>query len=153
MSHIAPLGKVQHSGTYNGLWLSTMAGLAFWDAITAPHFYEEFLGRCERLYQGINEAMRRTGIQGRVQATGARFTLFFGPLAEKEPILNYRDTAANDWETAQRFYAIALRHGLYFHSAWHQGISAMHTDADIDLALERIELALGDLKQDGASPV
>jgi hypothetical protein len=43
-------------------------------------------------------------------------------------------------ETA--FYAAALDRGVYFHFAWHHGFSALHTRADLDDALGRIEDAV-----------
>ena len=149
MSHVSPLGEAQHSGTYNGLWLPIMAGQAFIDVVSQPGFYDDLLARSDRLYKGINETMQRLGIQGRANGTGARFSFLFGPAAEVDPLVNYCDTSTNDWETTIRFYGKALERGIYFHSSWHEGISSMHTDADIDLALERIEDALVDLKKEG----
>ena len=46
-----------------------------------------------------------------------------------------------DKDLAARFTAAAQDEGVYFHSLWHSGLSAMHTPEDIDEALERIERA------------
>ena len=43
--------------------------------------------------------------------------------------------------THATFPAVAQEEGVYFHTLWHSGVSAMHTLEDIDLALERIEKA------------
>jgi len=146
MSHVAPLGKAQHSGTFNGLWLPVMAGLAFLDIITQPDFYPSLLARCDRLYSGINQIMQRLGIPGRVNGTGARCAFFFGALAEKEHITSYRDTAQNDWDMFNRFARQALEHGLFVHVLWHHGISGMHSEADVDTILERMEDVLKQLR-------
>lgn len=151
MSRIAPLGEVQHSGTYNGLWLAMLAGLAFMETVTQPGFYETFLPRCERMYAGINEIMQRRGYSGRVQGIGARCAFIFGSLAEKERLVNYRDFVKNDWDMALEFYQAAIEHGLYMHSAHHHGISAMHTDADIDAILERVDSVVRSLQSQGSS--
>jgi glutamate-1-semialdehyde 2,1-aminomutase len=149
MSHIAPLGDVQHSGTYNGLWLPIMAGLAFMDIVVNQNFYTDYLPRCGRLYTGINEIMQRIGFPGRVNGVGARCSFLFGPLAEQERLINYQDFARNNLAMALSFYQTALDYGLYLHSAHHHGISAMHSDKDIDDTLERIEDVVKDLKHRG----
>ena len=38
-------------------------------------------------------------------------------------------------------YRAALEEGVYFHSAWHHGLCAMHTQADLEQALSGIEAA------------
>ncbi len=43
--------------------------------------------------------------------------------------------------TELRFYGHALEEGVYLHHGWHHGISAAHTDDDLDQALERLERA------------
>jgi glutamate-1-semialdehyde 2,1-aminomutase len=145
MGHIAPLGKAQHSGTYNGHLFEIMAGNAFFDAILEPGFYDDLLARCERLYDGINEVMGRLGFMGRVQGKGARFSFLFGPVAEKEVLRHYGDLLDNQWELLDRFYKACHDHGIYIHTMHHHGISSAHTDDDIDRALEGIKAALRDV--------
>jgi glutamate-1-semialdehyde 2,1-aminomutase len=145
MGHIAPLGKAQHSGTYNGHLFEIMAGNAFFDAILEPGFYDDLLARCERLYDGINEVMGRLGFMGRVQGKGARFSFLFGPVAEKEALRNYGDLLDNRWELLDRFCHACLNHGIYIHPMHHHGISAAHTDEDIDRILDGIEASLRDV--------
>lgn len=149
MEHIAPLGKAQHSGTYNGHLFEIMAGNAFFDAILEPGFYEDLLARCERLYEGINEIMARLGFMGRVQGKGARFSFLFGPVAEKKMLRTYADLLDNQWELLNRFYKACLSHGIYIHSMHHHGISSAHTDGDIDRVLEGIEGALRNVMAEG----
>lgn len=142
MSKVAPLGTAQHTGTYNGHIVPVMAGNAFMDAITAPGFYEPLLQRSERLYAGIDESLKRLGIQGRVNGTGARFSILFGPIAEIDPLVNYNDTGRNDWDFAYRFYRNVLGEGVYMHTMWHHGLSSAHTEQDVDLLIQRIDAAL-----------
>ncbi len=144
MEHVSPLGKAQHSGTYNGHLSSIMAGMAFFDVIDETGCYEDLLSRSQRLYDGIDEIMQRLGFVGRVQGLGARFSFLFGPPAEKK-LLNYQDLMDNEWSLFHRFCRACLRHGVYVHTMWHHGISVMHTDNDIDRALEGIQAALRDV--------
>jgi glutamate-1-semialdehyde 2,1-aminomutase len=144
MEHVSPLGKAQHSGTYNGHLSSIMAGIAFFEVIGESGCYKDLLSRSQRLYDGIEEIMQRLDFVGRVQGLGARFSFLFGPPAEKK-ILNYQDLMDNQWPLFHRFCVACLRYGVYIHTMWHHGISVVHTDKDIDRALEGIESALRDV--------
>jgi glutamate-1-semialdehyde 2,1-aminomutase len=144
MEHVSPLGKAQHSGTYNGHLSSIMAGMAFFDVIGETGCYEELLSRSQRLYDGIEETMQRLGFVGRVQGLGARFSFLFGPPAERQ-LRDYQDLMDNQWSLFYRFCRACLRHGVYVHTMWHHGISVMHADKDIDRALEGIQAALRDV--------
>ena len=93
--------------------------------------------------------MQRLDYPGRVHGIGARCAFLFGPLAEQERLINYNDFAKNDISMALGFYGSAIEHGLHMHSAYHHGISAMHSDEDIDHVLERIEDVTIDLKKKG----
>lgn len=145
MEHVAPLGQVQHSGTYNGHLSAIMAANAFFDVITEPNCYPDALSRSQRLYDGIDEIARRLGVVARVQALGARFSFLFGPPAERQAA-NYQDMLDYDWPAFYRFCAACLRHGVYIHTMWHHGLSVAHTDADVDRALEGIEAAFKEVK-------
>ncbi len=144
MEHVAPLGNVQHSGTYNAHLASIVAGLAFLEVCSEPGCYESLLARSQRLYDGIDEIMQRLGFVGRVQGLGARFSFLFGPPAGRE-LRNYHDMMDNDWSLFHRFCTACLRHGVYLHTMWHHGISVAHDDADIDRTLEGIEAATRDI--------
>ena len=150
MEHVSPLGKAQHSGTYNGSLLAMMAGNAFFDVIREDGFYDTLLRRCDRFYDGVNEIMNRLGFVGRVQGKGARCSFLFGPAAERETIRNYQDLLDNQWGLLNRFFGACLDHGIYIHTMLHHGLSAAHTDQDIDRALEGIEAALRDVMAQGS---
>ena len=87
---------------------------------------------------GLREIFARAGLPVQVQAIGNRFCLNYG--LEEEP-RSYRDAMKYDRDLAARFAAVAQEEGVYFHTLWHSGLSAMHTLEDVDEALERIERA------------
>jgi glutamate-1-semialdehyde 2,1-aminomutase len=138
MANVSPLGKAVHSGTFMAHLLPIMAGLAFLDIVTQPDFYPPILARAERFVGELREIFRRAGLTVWVQQYGPRFSLLFG--IDREPV-NSRDVADADRATELRFYGHALAQGVYLHHGWHHGISAAHTDADLDLAVERLEHA------------
>jgi glutamate-1-semialdehyde 2,1-aminomutase len=151
MEHVLPLGRVQHSGTFNGGLAAVMAANAFYDVILEDGYYDGLLARCDRFYAGVNEIMGRLGFVGRVQGLGARFSFLFGPVAEKTEIRNYRDVIDNEWGLLNRFYAACLNHGVYVHTMLHHGFSSAHTDQDVDRTLEGIEAALREVMADDSA--
>jgi len=147
MRMLAPLGPVAHSGTYTDHLFGILAGLACLEEITRPGFYQELLPKAERLYSGLTELFRVHGLSGRVQGLGCRFGLFFGV---DKPVRCYRDTAARDVQMWHRFVRGCVERGIYFqsigHAVGHHGISAAHTAADIDWALDRMDGVFKELR-------
>jgi glutamate-1-semialdehyde 2,1-aminomutase len=138
MGAVSPLGGAVHSGTFNAHPLPILAANAFLKLAEQASFWEHFERLQERLYPNLRDIFARAGLPVQVQALGNRFCLNYG--MESEPT-NYRDSMKYDKELAARFQAVAQEEGVYFHSLWHSGLSAMHTLEDIDLALEGIERA------------
>jgi glutamate-1-semialdehyde 2,1-aminomutase len=138
MGAVSPLGGAVHSGTFNAHPLAILAANAFLKLAEQDAFWAHFQELQDRLYPGLRDIFARAGLPVQVQAVGNRFCLNYG--LEDEP-RNYRDSMKYDRDLAARFTAVAQEEGVYFHTLWHSGLSAMHTLEDIDLALERIEKA------------
>ena len=138
MDAVSPTGKAVHSGTFNAHLIPILAANAFLEEVAKPEFWANLEHLESVLYPGMREAFRVAGLPVRVQAVGARFSLLFG--LEEEPT-TYREAARYDRDMALRFFGAALARGVHFHSAWHHGLCVMHTEADLYLALERIEAA------------
>jgi len=138
MGAVSPLGGAVHSGTFNAHPLPVLAANAFLKIAEQPTFWEHFERLQERLYPGLREIFARTGLPVQVHAIGNRFCLNYG--LEEEP-RSYRDSMRYDRDLAARFAVAAQETGVYFHTLWHSGLSAMHTPEDIDEALNRIETA------------
>jgi glutamate-1-semialdehyde 2,1-aminomutase len=138
MGAVSPLGGAVHSGTFNAHPITILAANAFLELAGQPDFWRHLDRLGQRFYPGLREAFARAGLPVWVQAIGSRFCLLFG--LEAEPT-NYRESARYDKELAGRFYRAALDEGVYFHTMWHHGFSAMHSFEDLDRALEGIEAA------------
>jgi glutamate-1-semialdehyde 2,1-aminomutase len=138
MDAVAPRGGAVHSGTFNAHLIPILAANAFLDEIAKPPFWSHLAELDTALYAGLRDVFKRAGLPVWVQGLGARFSLLFG--LDEEP-KSYRQAARYDRERAKRFFAAALDEGLYFHFGWHHGLSAQHTPADVEGALERIEAA------------
>jgi glutamate-1-semialdehyde 2,1-aminomutase len=138
MDAVSPRGSAVHSGTFNAHLIPILAANAFLDEVSQPEFWAHLEQLENAFYPALSEVFQRAGLPVWVQALGARFSLLFG--LETEP-RTYRQAACFDRDLAQRFYGAAMDAGVYFHSAWHHGFSSMHTQADLDRALEGIETA------------
>lgn len=148
MNGLAPIGGAAQSGTYTAHLFGVLAALATLDVIRTPGFYDGIGARAERLYGGLSELFSRHGIPARVQGLGARFGLYFG---RTEPVRDHGDAVQSDAALAAAFIRACIAEGVYFHAygslvVGHHGISASHSEADIDEALERIDHALRELR-------
>ncbi|MBX3031692.1 MAG: aminotransferase class III-fold pyridoxal phosphate-dependent enzyme [Chloroflexi bacterium] len=138
MTTVAPAGPVIHSGTFLSHLTAVLAASAFLDVATEPGFYPSLITKADRLVSGLREVFRNADLPVRVQQYGARFSLLFGIIEEPR---RYRDVAREDRLLSDAFYRHALDVGVYLNPGWHHGISSAHTDADIDEALEHLQVA------------
>jgi len=146
MSVLNPVGHTIMSGTYTGHLTAVMGAIACQTELAKPGFYGHLNGLADRLYAGITEALRVTGVPGIVQGIGARFGLYLGVTA---PVTNYRQAVRTNREMEVKFILGCVRRGLYLHDyghTMHHGFSSQHTEADIDQSLHIIEDALRELK-------
>lgn len=140
MGHLTPLGKVSHSGTYLAHPTSIYACNAFLDEIARPNFWPDLLGRTDRLCAGLRQIIAKHGVKCWLQQTGARFCFLFG--LDREP-QNYRELVdARDVALTGRFFQSAMANGIFTWTGYHHGISAAHTDADVDGILSRVDKSL-----------
>jgi glutamate-1-semialdehyde 2,1-aminomutase len=122
-----------------------MPAIACQTEIAQPGFYPHIDALADRLYSGIREALKATGVPGVVQGIGARFGLYLGV---NEPVRHYRDAVRTNREMEAAFILGCLKRGLYIHDyghTMHHGFSSQHTLQDIDAALNIIEDALRDI--------
>jgi glutamate-1-semialdehyde 2,1-aminomutase len=148
MAHFNPEGKAIMSGTYTGQLTTVMAALACQREIAKPGFYDHINQLANRLYPGITEVLRVTGVPGIVQGIGARFGIYLGVT---EPVTNHRQATTCDRELEKRFLRGCVKRGLYLHdyghkAPMHHGFSAQHTMADIDQTLNIMEDVFREIK-------
>jgi glutamate-1-semialdehyde 2,1-aminomutase len=149
MAVLNPTGRTIMSGTYTGHLTAVMGAIACQNEIAKPDFYPHINGLAEKLYRGIAEAIRVTGVPGRVQGLGARFGIYLGLT---EPVTCYREAVRTDRAMETTFILGCVKRGLYLHDyghTMHHGFSAQHTQEDIDQALGIIEDTLRDISRGG----
>lgn len=148
MRRLMPEGDCQHSGTYNGHPLVVAAGLAAVKAYREPGFYDHIAAVHEKLIGGLRATFTRHKVVARVQALGARFGMYFG-VPQDRAVSNFAEAQQHDRSTLMRFYALAIKHGVYFHdyngAPCHHGFCAAMTLSDVDEALARLDRAIAEL--------
>ena len=142
MEVLGPVGPVPMSGTYTGHLSAVLAALESLAIMSEPGFYERLNAVAHRLYSGFDGLFEGSGVPGHVQGLGARFGLFFGV---HEWARDYRSARAFDRVLNDRFLRACWLAGLHFHdwgaklTPMHYGITAAHTEQDIDEALGHLE--------------
>ena len=148
MQRLMPEGDCQHSGTYSGHPVCVAAGEAAVRAYHEPEFYLHIQALAHRLLGGLRATFERHGVVARVQGLGARFGIYFG-LPPNEEVLDYSHAQRHDRAVLLRFYAAAIKHGVYFHdyggAPCHHGFCAAMTMDDMDETLTRLDRAAADI--------
>jgi len=144
MQRFRPTGDSEHSGTYLAHLTAVLAARAALAEYSQPGFYERLGALGDRFYSCFEEIIVRSGIPAVLQHVGPRFGIYFGV---QGPVTNYREAAAQDHAMLLTFIAGCIRSGVYIHVSPHHGFSAAHTEADIDRALNGIEVAMAGVRQ------
>ena len=143
MGDVGP-GKIPHGGTYAGNVVAMAAADAVLDVIEEGAL-ERVFAHGERLMAGWKEILGRSGIPHVVQGPAAMPGIVF----TEEPICTeYRHWAEGDHdlyeEIIQRLFEKGVMPDKDSREPWF--ISAAHSDADADLALQALEESIKEVK-------
>jgi glutamate-1-semialdehyde 2,1-aminomutase len=139
MSHVAPSGPVYQAGTLSGNPLAMAAGIATLTALT-PRLHDRIAARTAALVRGLRESAARHRVPMTADHAGSMWGFFF----RAEPVRSFTDAKSSDVRRFQQFFHAALNGGVYlapspFEAAF---MSAAHSDADVEVALERLDDAM-----------
>ncbi|MCK5369223.1 MAG: aminotransferase class III-fold pyridoxal phosphate-dependent enzyme [Cyclobacteriaceae bacterium] len=143
MDSFSPIGKVEHSGTFNAHLVPILAGLAFMKEASAPDFYSTLQKLETQFHSGINKIIKKHDLNMVVPNFGARFNILLG---RKTPARNYEETFCHDNLVFLSILKDCFEKGVFFHDYGggpaHHGYSIQHTSEDIDFVLKVLEEAL-----------
>jgi len=108
-----------------------------------PFYVSRGKGPCVYNLDG-REYIDRSGLPIQLQYVGPRFGIHFGL---EQPVTNYRRAATQDRQALLQFIVGCVKRGLYVHVSPHRSFSAVHTQADLDRALNAIKGALSNLRR------
>jgi glutamate-1-semialdehyde 2,1-aminomutase len=130
MDHITS-GHYDQVGTFNGNPLAMAAAAAALTEVLTPETYRRVAGLQQRMVDGVEQVLHRTGLPAYVVAVGAKGCVTFSPT----PVRNYRDFLAIDdrWSHCHWLYQ---HNGGVFLPPWGKAeqwlLSAQHTDGDVE---------------------
>ncbi len=135
---------VSFGGTFNGNPVSLAAADATLEELSRDE--GEALARANRigylLMDGIAEIARRHGAAVVMTGFGTAFAIHF---TQRQTLLDYRDTLADDTERLSRFLFRALQEGLYIVPDGRFYTSAVHTAKELNRTLEALERVFCDM--------
>ncbi len=132
--HLLEDGTVIHAGTMNSGNPTVAAALATIEVLEKEKPYERMFLYGKRLMKGLEAAAADTGQKILVQGPGPMFNISFTDIPA---IKEYRDTFSGDKASLGKFISEMHNRGVRIigRGLWY--ISAAHTGADIDLAVEK----------------
>jgi glutamate-1-semialdehyde 2,1-aminomutase len=127
-----PKGALQ-GGTYAGSPIGAAAANATLDILEEPDFYPGLLARTSRFLQSLQAVFDHSPVPARVQWLGCGFGIYVGT---REPVMDATDVQRLDAELARTYFRRCIDRGIYFHTDF--TVSGAHTDAVLDIVLERM---------------
>jgi glutamate-1-semialdehyde 2,1-aminomutase len=140
MENVAPVGPVYQAGTLSANPVAMAAGLATCEELLKPGFYENLDKKTDRFTRELDVFCKEKGIEASFPRIGSIFWIAF----DKKRIMTSEDIDAKSMDKFKKMHLALLQRGIYFGpSGYEVGfISAAHTDADLDFAIEKIKEAL-----------
>jgi glutamate-1-semialdehyde 2,1-aminomutase len=143
MDCFSPIGKVQHSGTFNAHLVPVLAGLAFMKEASKSYFYQRLSEIGNQFYTGLHKIIIENDLNMVLTSYGARFNMILG---RKTPAKKYEETFCHNNGIFLKILKECFDNGVYFHDYGggpaHHGFCIQHTNDDISLVLNVLEKVL-----------
>ncbi len=135
--------RVAHAGTFNANPLSAAAGIAALRLVRDGRLHERANAAGARLRAGMAEAVRRRGLERRVQVYGEASIFNWNLLVERPD-----GGAAPAPERLYHALRLGVLEGGCDFPPHHGWLSVAHSDADIDRMIAAFDHALGAMRQE-----
>lgn len=134
MENMAPEGNIYQAGTLSGNPLAMAAGIATLKVLQMGNIYQALEEKGRVLFNGLQEAASRAGIDVTVNRMGSIGSLFF----TSDPVIDFASAKAGDAEMFRAFYKKMLRQGIYLapspFEAWF--VSASHGEESLQRTID-----------------
>ena len=131
MRMISPDGPVYQAGTLSGNPLAMAAGLAQLRILDKQrNLYKQLEKTGKLLEDGINENLKKLGVNYRLNRVGSMFTLFF----TNEKVRDFGSALKSDTVKFTVYFGEMLKRGIYLPPSQFEAafISTAHTERDIE---------------------
>ncbi len=142
-------GTVFRAGTMNANRVAMAAAHATLELLEEDNgkVYDQIFRIGGKLMRGIQEIFQRLQVEAILQGFGSMFQIHFTPLSK---IRNYPDFCKSNRDTYMSFRNKLITRGIFIRPA-HFGelyISTAHTERDIDITLNAMEIATKEMKRE-----
>ena len=139
--------EVVHGGTYTASPMGLAAAHATLKKIEEEKdiIYPNLFKMADRLRKGLEKTIRDAGIYCFTQGVGPFFHIFFGEDSSVDRLYGFRDTCAFvRTDIYPLWHEEMQKRGVYFHPGPFERyfVSTTHTEADIDLTIEKASDAI-----------
>ena len=137
MSKVAPCGPVYQAGTLSGNPVAMAAGLAQLKLLRdTPAFYESLSRKGDGFFNALDRVFTESGIPHRLNHIGSLGCVFF----TDDPVTDYDSARKSDTDRYTAYFRHMLDRGIYLAPSQFEAmfLSAAHTDADLDAALDAL---------------
>jgi glutamate-1-semialdehyde 2,1-aminomutase len=129
MKKMMPAGPVFQAGTLSGNPLAMAAGIATIRELKENPPYDRLAQLTRTLCEGLDSAVRDSGLPFQLKSLGSMWTLFF----TSEPVVNFASAKKCDTKRFGRFFWAMMDRGVYLPCSQFEAafLSAAHTEADV----------------------
>ena len=138
MELIAPVGKVYQAGTLSGNPIAMTAGLTQLKLLKEhPEIYTQLEERGRKLYEGIQEILKKYQAPCKVNWLGSLGSVFF----TQEDVVNYESAKSSDTSAFAEYFKYMLSRGIHLAPSQFEAmfLSAAHGEEDLRRTLDAVE--------------
>lgn len=138
MELIAPVGKVYQAGTLSGNPIAMTAGLTQLKLLKEhPEIYTQLEERGRKLYEGIQEILKKYQAPCKVNWLGSLGSVFF----TQEDVVNYESAKSSDTSAFAEYFKYMLSRGIHLAPSQFEAmfLSAAHGEEDLRRTLDVVE--------------
>ena len=135
MSCVSPVGPVYQAGTLSGNPLAMFLGKKNLEALRDnPQIYTELDRKGKMLQEGIEDNLKKLGLNYTVNRAGSLVCLFF----TSGPVKNFDDASKSDIEKFNLYFKEMLDRGILIAPSQYEAmfLSYAHTDEDIEYTIK-----------------
>lgn len=138
MEMVAPLGGVYQAGTLSGNPIAMTAGYTQLTLLkNHPEYYEKLNGAGKKLFDGIGQIIKDTGIPYQMNYMGSLGCLFF----TDHEVIDYDTAKTSDTEQFASYFRHMISQGIYLAPSQFEAmfLSAAHGEEEIEKTLDAVK--------------
>ncbi len=143
MEAVSPSGPVYQAGTLSGNPLAMAAGLKTLEIISGKGFFEKLNQKSVSFFESSKKYIKENGLPLTLNYVNSMGCLFF----KEGKVENFTDAARSDTDRFAQYFAKLLEYGIYIAPSQFEAlfISSVHSEEDLNIALDSMKTALSSI--------